>query len=92
LAELFAKVWPRLLKGSAVDALAEFQKDKKFEPITTEMVKKFLAEAEQAGKEQKKDVSKRVQVCTKDSEKSLFVETRDKDNGNAVIRRSYLAK
>jgi hypothetical protein len=91
-ADLFAKVWPRLLKGSAVDALAEFQKDKKFEPATAELVKKFLAEAEKAKKEEKKDVTKRVQVNTRDCEKSLFIQTLDRQNNDAVIRRSYLAK
>jgi len=91
-AELFAKVWPRLLKGSAVDAVAHLEKDKKFDPATADTVKKFLALVDNAKKEDKKDVSKRIQVITKDGEKMLFIETCDRDNGNAVIRRSYIAK
>jgi hypothetical protein len=90
--ELFAKVWPRLLKGSAVDAVALVEKDKKFEPATTETVKKFLAEAQKVKKEEKKEVSKRIQVTTRDCDKVLFIEACDRGNDNAVIRRSYLAK
>src|SRR5207245_153793 len=39
----------------------------------------------------KRDVSKRIQVTTKEGDKMLFVEACDRDNGNAVIRRSYIA-
>jgi hypothetical protein len=94
--DFFAKVWPRMLKGSAVDALAQVEKDKKFLSATAMTVHKFLAEPEKA-KEQKTDVSKRIQVttklgenATKLGEKVLFVEARDRDNGNAVVRRSYI--
>lgn len=40
---LFQKVWPRLLNAAAVDALANQEKDKKFEPVSSEDVEKFLA-------------------------------------------------
>jgi hypothetical protein len=95
-ADFLAKVWPRVLKGSAVDALAQVEKDKKYLSATAMTVRKFLAEPEKA-KEQKTDVSKRIQVTTKLGEnttrlgeKVLFVEARDRDNSNAVIRRSYI--
>jgi hypothetical protein len=87
---LFAKVWPRVLKGSAVDAMAQATY-KKFVPATPETVTKFLAEPENAKKHLTSDVAKRIQVTTKQGEKMLFVEARDRDNGNAVIRRSYIA-
>jgi hypothetical protein len=89
-ADFFAKVWPRMLKGSAVDALAQIEKDKKFLSATAMTVQKFLAKREEAKKEQKTDISKRIQVTTKEGEKFLFVEARDRDNGNVVIRRSYI--
>jgi len=90
-AELLAKLWPRLLKGSAVDALTQYEKDKRYESATAMTVRKFLAEPEKAKKEQKSDVSQRIQVTTKESEKMLFVEARDRANAKAVIRRSYIA-
>jgi hypothetical protein len=90
-ADFLAKVWPRLLNGSAVDALSQVKKDMQFEPATAETVRKFLAETENAKNERKKDVSKRIQVRTKEGDKMLFVESCDRDNGNLAIRRSYIA-
>jgi hypothetical protein len=47
-AALFQKVWPRLLKAAAVDALANLEKDKKFEPASVKDVEKFLANVSEA--------------------------------------------
>ena len=88
---LFLKLWPKLINGSATEALAEKQKDKKFDVPTAEAVKTFLADAVK-GKKSEKEVSKRVkQVCQED-EKNLYLEARDSANKDAVIHRSYLKK
>jgi hypothetical protein len=88
---LFLKLWPKLINGSATEALAEKQKDKKFDVPTTEAVKTFLADAVK-GKKSEKEVSKRVkQVCQED-DKNLYLEARDSANKDAVIHRSYLKK
>jgi hypothetical protein len=91
-AGLFEKVWPRLLKGCAVDALAEFDKEKKVVQPTVDDVKKFLSEAGEGKKESKKDVSPRVEVQTKEAEKNLLIESRDRENKDAFLRRNYIAK
>jgi hypothetical protein len=88
---LFRKLWPKLLKSCAIDALAEWDKDKKFEPAKVEQVKAFLADVAQ-GKKSIKDVSNRVQICTQESAKSVLMECSDKAKKDAVIHRSYLAK
>ena len=44
---LFAKLWPKLIKANAVEALAELQKDLEIKPVSDETVKTFLAESEQ---------------------------------------------
>lgn len=44
-ASLCAKLWPKLLRSAATDALAEFDEKKKFEPATTKAVETFLREA-----------------------------------------------
>jgi hypothetical protein len=88
---LFLKLWPKLINGSATEALAEKQKDKKFDIPTDEAVKTFLADAVK-GKKSEREVSKRVkQVCQED-EKNLYLEARDSANKDAVIHRSYLKK
>src|SRR5205823_6478360 len=42
---LFRKLWPKLLKSAATDALAEFDEKKKFEPAAAQAVEAFLADA-----------------------------------------------
>jgi hypothetical protein len=91
-AGLFEKVWPRLLKGSAADALAEFEKDKKIQALTVEAVKAFLSDANQGKKETTKDVSPRVQVKVNEAEKNLVIECRDRQNGGQIVHKNYLAK
>jgi hypothetical protein len=88
---LFQKLWPRLLRSSAIEAFAELKKDKKFEPTSLDAVKTFLADAAAGKKAEEKDVSRRVGVCTCESDKNLLIEARDKQAG-AVLHRTYLAK
>src|SRR5262245_42000988 len=45
-ADLCRKLWPKLVEGAATDALAEFQKDKKFDGCTVKGAEKFLTDAE----------------------------------------------
>ena len=44
-AALFQKLWPKLLKSAATDALAQLDDKKKFEPATAKAVETFLTEA-----------------------------------------------
>jgi hypothetical protein len=47
-AKLFEKVWPRLVRASAIEALAEMKKDEKFAAPTETTCRKFLRETEVA--------------------------------------------
>jgi hypothetical protein len=87
---LFKKVWPVLLKGSAVEAITELQKDKKFEPITAESVKAFLVEIDK-GKTTEQDLTQRVKMVQQETKKGISFETRDRDNKGLMVRRSYIA-
>jgi hypothetical protein len=51
---LFRKLWPKLLNAAAVDALSEFEKDKKFPVLAAADVEKFLTAAADG---QRKDVA-----------------------------------
>src|ERR1700674_2994142 len=44
---LFKKLWPKLLKANAIEAIAELDRDE-FKPASAESVKGFLSEAEKA--------------------------------------------
>jgi len=88
---LFNKLWPKLLKANAVEAIAELQGDKKFAPTTSENVKSFLAEAEK-GEVEEKEVTQRVKLVTRENSENVFYETRDRKQQDAWIHRNYIKK
>jgi hypothetical protein len=88
---LFVKLWPKLLKASAVEAVAELNKDDGAPPVVTEAVESFLAESEKpaaAGK----DVTRRVKLVTKEDDKNIFFETQDRAQNDAWVHRNYIRK
>ncbi len=87
---LFRKLWPKLLKANAVEAIAELQKDK-FKPASPESVKSFLSEAEKA-KGSDKDVNARVNLMTREDDENILFETRDRAQPKAWIHRNYIKK
>jgi hypothetical protein len=88
---LFAKMWPKLLKASAVEAVSAIQKDKKFEPAKVEAVQAFLADSAK-GKKTEKKIGERFQQIEQESDKSILFETKDHKNNDVSLRRSHLAK
>jgi hypothetical protein len=87
---LFMKLWPKLVKATAVEAFHELKKDKKFEAVKGDAVLAFLADPEK-GKKSQKDIDKRLSQVLKETEKNVLFETCDKANGQC-LRRSYIAK
>lgn len=88
---LFNKLWPKLLKANAIEAIAELQKDGKFGAPTEGDVKSFLAEAER-GQVSEKDVTARIKLLTRESDENIFFETRDGARKGAWIHRNYIRK
>jgi len=88
--QLFMKLWPKLLKANAIEAIAELQKDLKFEPATTEGVKTFLAEAERS-RGSEKEVTPRISLVTREDEKNILFETQDRSQ-KRWIHRNYIRK
>ncbi len=88
---LFKKLWPRLLKASAIEAIAELQRNKEFEPTTAENVKLFLSEAE-TGDVDEKEVTQRVKLVTRENAKNIFFETRDRKQKDGWVHRNYIKK
>lgn len=87
---LFKKLWPKLLKANAVEAIAELQKEE-FQPASAEHVKTFLSESEKT-KASEKEVSARVGLVTGEDEKQIFFETRDRAQKDVWIHRNYIKK
>lgn len=87
---LFAKLWPKLLKSSVVEAIAELN-DAEHKPVTSETVQGFLAESEKATAASK-DVTPRVRMVTREDDKNFFSETQDRDQKDGWIHRNYMRK
>jgi hypothetical protein len=88
---LFVKLWPKLLKASAVEAIAEIQKGLEATPVTDETVRGFLADSEQA-KPATKDVTSRVRVVTREDDKNVLFETQDRTQKDVWVHRNYIRK
>jgi len=89
--DLFRRMWPKLLKSSAVEAMAERRGAKAASAPDAAAVRALLADSGQ-GRESSKEVAKRLQVVTRDSEKTVLYETRDHDSGGAWLHKSYIVK
>ena len=88
---LFLELWPSLLKASAVEAIAELRRGQKFDAVSPAEVQAFLDDAE-AGAATERDVTKRVQMITRESKVNILLETRDRSASGAWLHRSYIKK
>jgi hypothetical protein len=87
--ELFRTLWPKLLRASAVEALAEKQPRIAAAPAS-EDVQAFLIEAEKAPAFRQSP--NRTTLLRHESTRSLLYDTCDPGHDNAVLHRSVLAK
>jgi len=88
--DLFRRMWPKLLKASAVEAVAERPKMKAAAPPSGSSVRTALADAD-LGRPTTTRVTDRVSVVKKDSEKALVFETRE-GAGGEWLHKSYIVK
>jgi hypothetical protein len=88
--ELFLKLWPKLLKSAAVEAIAEFQNGR-FDPIPENELRAFLKGPE-AAPPVEKIVDERVKVMTKETDKDILFESFDNEHKESSIHKSYIRK
>lgn len=88
--ELFRKLWPKLLKAAAVEALAE-RGGAAAKAVAAAEVEAWVAEADSARAEERL-LSPRVKLLTREAEKNLLFETQDRDRKDGWLHRSYVAK
>jgi hypothetical protein len=88
--ELFRKLWPKLLRASAVEAVASFDAGRKFEKPGFEAVRASLQDADH-GRSSLRQVNSRTAVVTRQTERNVVFETRDQAQGGWV-HRSYIVK
>ena len=88
---LFLKLWPKLLKSSAVEAIAELNQAAAPKPLTDETVHTFLADSERASANEK-EVTPRVKLVTREDDKNIFFETVDRAGKDNWVHRNYIRK
>lgn len=88
---LFKKLWPKLIRASAIEAVASRHDGGRPNPFMAEEVEAFLKEVE-AGNTVEQGTAGNVRQITQETKKSLLFETRDKDKKDGWIHRSYLTK
>ena len=88
---LFTKLWPKLLKASAVEAIAELQQNAEVKPVADETVHEFLVESEKPAAATKQ-VTNRVTMVTREDAKNIFFETQDRRDNDNWVHRNYIRK
>lgn len=87
---LFVKLWPKLLKAAAIEAVAESsEKDPSKSTLTTDDVVAFLDTAERSSVTEERTVTDRIRLIAQTSETSVLLTSLDR---YAVLHRNYLAK
>jgi hypothetical protein len=89
--DLFRRMWPKLLKASSIEAVAERRDKTKSSPPDALAIQAALADAEH-GRESTKDIASRLKVVMRETEKGVQFETRDRDHQGAWLHRSYVMK
>ena len=87
--ELFRKMWGKLLKSAAVEAMSAPRSTSP--PPTTAEVRAFLAAADAATPESR-SLSGREKLLTRENDKAVLFETLDRERKDASIHKSYVAK
>jgi hypothetical protein len=88
---LFKRFWPKLLRTTAIEAVAEGQGSEKTERVTADAIKEFFGDAER-GQESTNEVTERTHMIKRETEKGVFFETRDMAQNGVWVHRNYLAK
>lgn len=88
---LFKKLWPKLLKSSAIEAVAELRRGEKFDAPKPAEVQGFLDDSSK-GTEKEKDVSPRMEMMTRDAPSTVLIESRDKARSNVWVHRNVIKK
>ena len=88
---MFKRIWPRLLKSAAIEAIAERGSSETKEPVLIAAAGEFLIGSER-GSETVQEITGRTHMLKRDAENSVFFETRDMAHERSWIHRSYLTK
>jgi hypothetical protein len=87
---LFKKLWLKLLKASAIEAVAEMQSGRPAKLVKITDIQSFINDADHA-KPQERTVNNRNKSVTRESDENVVFEARDEKN-KVVLHKSYVKK
>lgn len=88
---LFKKLWPRMLKAAAIEAVAEKHERAGAAPVAKpDEVKAFMSDADR-GRAEERAASGAAVIVTRDQKDSAVYEARD-DKSKTVVHRAYVKK
>ncbi|HYJ90599.1 MAG TPA: DUF6569 family protein, partial [Pyrinomonadaceae bacterium] len=87
---LFKKVWTKMLKAAATEAVAEARGVRLAEPAKADAVKVFIADSERAAATEK-SVGSGAELITREDKDNVMYEARD-EKSKAIIHKSYVKK
>jgi len=87
---LFKKVWMKMLKAAATEAVAESRGVRLAEPVKAAAVEEFIGDSERA-KAKEQSVGAGARLVTREDRDNVMFETRD-EKSKAVVHKSYVKK
>jgi hypothetical protein len=75
---LFLKLWPRLLKATAVEAVAESHREDTKRIVSAEEMRTFLSETASAKVAEQRAVTDRITMVTRETENTVLIESHDR--------------
>lgn len=87
---LFKKLWLKLLKATAIEAVAEMQTGKPTKLVKINEIKQFMSEAD-GGETEERSINNRNKTVTRAAKENVVFEARDEKN-KVVIHKSYVKK
>ncbi|MGQ0541643.1 MAG: ARPP-1 family domain-containing protein [Blastocatellia bacterium] len=87
---LFRKLWPRMLKAAAIEAVADSRGVRLADPVKADAVKAFITDADR-GRAKERAVAGSASVVTREEKDNVVFEARD-DKSKVIVHRSYVKK
>ena len=89
--ELFTKMWPKLIKSAAIEAVAESYGREISDRVTAAQVTRFLSDADSSDRVSTRDVTDRISMVTHESTDSVLIESRDAE-ARTWLHKNYLMR
>ena len=89
--ELFGKLWPKLLKAAAIEAVGESYGRKETKAVEAYQVQDFLEEAEKGRSTGSRRVTDRVRIESRETRRTVFIESYDSMR-DSWLHRNYMTR